>query len=65
MDESFRRPGFKHIDIDCSDLFDLGKAYGSKLGDPNWNLDCDFNWDSKVDASDLFDVSKNYERTKT
>jgi len=46
--------------VDASDLFDLSKAYGSKLGDPNWNLDCDFNRNNKVDASDLIDLSKNY-----
>jgi len=46
--------------VDASDLFDLSKAYGSKLGDPNWNPDCDFNRNNKVDASDLIDLSKNY-----
>lgn len=49
--------------VDASDLFDLSKAYGSELGDPNWDPDCDFNWDNKVDASDLFDLSKNYGQT--
>ncbi len=49
--------------VDASDLFALGKAYGSKLGDLSWNLDCDFNRDDKVDASDLFDLNKNYGRT--
>jgi len=49
--------------VDASDLFDLSKAYGSELGDPNWTPDCDFNKDNKVDASDLFDLSKNYGRS--
>ena len=47
-------------DVDVSDLFDLNKAYGSKLGKPNWDPNCDFNRDNKADASDLFDLSKNY-----
>lgn len=50
-------------DVDNSDLFDLNKAYGSKLGDSNWDSDCDFDRDNKVDASDLFDLGKNYGRS--
>ena len=46
--------------VNASDLFDLSKAYGSELGYPNWDIDCDFDRDNKVDASDLFDLSKNY-----
>jgi len=45
----------------CSlDLFQLGKAYGSDSSKPNWNPDCDFNWDGKIDDSDLTSVSSNY-----
>ena len=50
-------------DVDYSDLSDLNKLYGSKLGDPNWNPNCDSNRDDKVDASDLFILSKNYGKT--
>ncbi len=49
--------------VDDSDLSDLSKAYGCKLGDDDWNPNCDFNWDGTVDASDLFDLSKNYGKT--
>ena len=49
--------------VDVYDLSDLGKAYGSELGDSNWNQDCDFNRDNKVDASDLFDLNENYGKT--
>ena len=49
--------------VDASDLFDLGKAYGSDASKPNWNQDCDFNWDSKIDSLDLLTLSKNYGRT--
>ena len=43
-----------------ANLFDLSKAYGSKPGDANWNPNCNFNWDDKVDVSDLFLLGKNY-----
>jgi len=46
--------------VDASDLFYLGKAYGSDQSMSNWNPDCDFNGDYKVDASDLLDLNKNY-----
>jgi len=49
--------------VDACDLFDLGKAYGSELGDSNWNSDCDFNIDNKVDTSDLLDLSENHGKT--
>jgi len=47
-------------DVDASDLFDLSMAYGSSLGDPNWNPYGDFNRDNKVDASDLFELNTNF-----
>ena len=49
--------------VDASDLFDLGKAYGSSLGDLNWNSDCDFNRDDKVDDLDLSDLNENFGRS--
>ena len=49
--------------VDASDLFDFSKAYGSSLGDTNWNPYCDFNGDDKVDFSDLIDLKKNYGET--
>lgn len=48
------------VDVDISDLSDLSNAYGSELEDPNWNPNCDFNSDDKVDVSDLFILSKNF-----
>jgi len=42
------------------DLFAFSKAYGSELGDSNWNSSCDFDRDNNVDVLDLFDLSKNY-----
>jgi len=49
--------------VDASDLFALTKAYGSELGDPNWNPDCDFNGDDEVNTADLVDLNKNYGKT--
>jgi hypothetical protein len=49
--------------IDASDLFKLSKAYGSALGDPNWDKSCDFNGDDQVDNSDLSGLDKNYGKT--
>ena len=46
--------------VDVLGLFNLSRAYGSILGMPNWNPDCDFNRDNKIDASDLFELNKNY-----
>jgi hypothetical protein len=55
--------------VNVFDLNDLGNAYGSHGPDynypgepqsPNWNRNCDFNKDNKVDNSDLTDVSENY-----
>ena len=48
--------------VDASDLFDLGKAYGSTSSSPNWNQNCDFNKDHVVDVLDLSALSKNYEK---
>jgi len=50
--------------VDASDFFYLSRAYDSKLGDVNWNIDCDFNWDNKVDASDLSEFNNNYGKTE-
>ena len=49
--------------VDAYDLFDLGKAYGSESGDPNWNPACDFNRDKKVDDLDLSNLNKNFGRS--
>ena len=55
--------------VDVLDLFPLGKAYGShgpnynypgEPPSPNWNPNCDFNKDNKVDNSDLTDVRESF-----
>ena len=49
--------------VDASDLSEWAEAYGSDPSKPNWNRNCDFNRDCKVDAFDLFDLGKNYGKT--
>jgi len=49
--------------VDDLDLLNLSEAYGSKLGDDNWNCHSDFNENGIVETSDLFDLSKNYRKT--
>ena len=46
--------------VDASDLFDLSRAYDSDPSKSNWNRNCDFNRDKKIDDSDLSDLSENY-----
>ena len=46
--------------VDGFDLFDVGKAYDTAPSQPNWNIECDFNRDDKVNATDLSDLSTNY-----
>lgn len=46
--------------VDVYDLYAVGIAYKTIPGNPNWNPNCDFNKDDKVDNSDLTDVSENY-----
>jgi len=51
--------------VDLTDLSLFSSAYGSTLGDPNYNPFCDFNYDYKVDVVDLFHLAKNYETPNT
>jgi len=46
-----------------TDMYDVGKAYGSTLGHPNWNSKCDFDKDSDVDAADLSYLRASYGKT--
>jgi len=50
--------------VNATDLSALSNAYGSKPGDPNWNPNCNFYGDDKVDAYDLFDLGKNYGKSQ-
>jgi len=53
--------------VNVSDLSVLSNAYGSRLGDSNWNPDCNFDGfdgDNNVDALDLFELGKNYGKSQ-
>ncbi len=49
--------------VDAADLYELSKAYGSELGEPNWIPNCDINGDGRVDALDMFTLCKNFGKT--
>lgn len=46
--------------VDVLDLFELGKAYESASTEPNYNSDCDFNHDFRVNSTDLSGLRSNY-----
>jgi len=47
--------------IDSFDLAIVGKAFGSKPGDPNWNPNVDFKQDNVIDNYDVEIFKFNYE----
>jgi hypothetical protein len=51
------------LTVDLTDLSLFSSAYGSTLGDPNWNPNCDFNNDNTVDLLDLVILCQNYGET--
>jgi hypothetical protein len=46
--------------VDSEDLIIFAKAFGTKLGDPDYNEKCDLNGDGKVDAEDLLLLAQNF-----
>jgi len=52
-------------DVDSDDVFTyVAPAYGSKIGDPNYNPNCDFDRDGNVDSDDVFTyLAPNYGKT--
>jgi len=46
--------------VTYQDLGILARAYGSTVGDSNWNPGADLNYDGKVDHHDLFLLARNY-----
>ena len=47
--------------VDETDLKIFACAYGSKVGDPNYNAQCDFNEDGKVDVRDLVVIAQHFD----
>ena len=54
--------GDKSGKVDLVDLFALTAAYGSKLGDDNYDVRYDINEDGKINWWDLFTLAANYGR---
>jgi hypothetical protein len=46
--------------VDLRDIFTVGKAYGSVIGDPRYNPNADINGDGKIDLKDYFIVCQNF-----
>lgn len=69
IDQSFvitgRLPGDVNGDgsVDVIDLLDFIAAFGSVLGDPNYDPACDFNGDGSVDVIDLLIMVGSFGQT--
>jgi hypothetical protein len=46
--------------VDVSDLLRFALAWGSSVGDPNYDADCDLNHDNTVDVADLLLLAGNF-----
>jgi subtilase family serine protease len=46
--------------VDLKDVFAVGKAYGSVIGDSRYKPNLDINGDGKIDLKDYFTACKNY-----
>jgi len=46
--------------VDGRDITIAARAFGTKPGDPRWNLDSDVNGDGKVDGRDLTLIASNF-----
>jgi hypothetical protein len=46
--------------VDLTDLYLLAQAYNSKIGDPNYNPEADFDLNGKVNLVDLVTLATNY-----
>ncbi|MDH7563799.1 MAG: NosD domain-containing protein [Candidatus Bathyarchaeota archaeon] len=51
--------------IDLKDVVLVALAFGSSLGRPTWNPNCDMNGDLKIDLKDYFVVCSNYGQRET
>lgn len=49
--------------VNLYDLYVVAYAFGSRPGDPNWNLHADLNRDARIDLNDLLIVATNYGKT--
>jgi len=49
--------------VNIADLFIVAKAFGTKLGDENWNPVADLDGDNRVNIKDLYKIARNYGKT--
>jgi hypothetical protein len=49
--------------VDNADLSYYDTCLGTKVGDPLWNPDCNWNSDQVIDGFDLFAVTTNFGKT--
>ena len=47
-------------EVDIFDVVTVAKAFGSKLGDPDWNGNADLKPDNEIDIFDVVEVAKNF-----
>lgn len=47
-------------DVDFDDIVQIAMAYGSNLGDSNWNANADIDCDDDVDFDDVVTAAMNY-----
>jgi hypothetical protein len=50
--------------VNIQDLFNVAKAYGSKLGDTRWNPKADISGDYLVNIVDLYRVARDFGKTR-
>jgi hypothetical protein len=46
--------------VDITDVFQFAKAFGTTLGHPKWNPNCDLNNDEKINIEDIFHLARNF-----
>jgi len=46
--------------VDIFDIVQLALAFGSKPGDPNWNLEADINLDGTIDIFDIVQIALKF-----
>jgi len=49
--------------VNIVDLYQVGRVFQSKPGDPDWNPNVDLNEDGVINISDLYTVAANYGKT--
>jgi ABC-type transport system substrate-binding protein len=48
------------FETNIKDIFAVAKAFGTKQGDPRWNIYADINYDKTVNIKDIYEVAKRF-----